>query len=443
MTGNYLNVYNCQKNKNSSMIYIVASFLFLLLFVLRDILHINISYYLISVAAMAIIFILPQAQISAFVLSVYIFANSGFSGAFVATVFMAVLIRFAYCLKRISIPFLIIIILLTFEMLHIFSSASATMSEYIILLIGYLTFAILIQFPSNKMDLLFLQKSFCAFAVFFVAMSFAQMFMAYGSISGVIQHGMRTDEYQDLVDGSEVLMANQNYLTVLCSTGLGISALLLSHAKRKLPYIVVFAIFIFVGLLTVSKMFMGILAVFAIYTIYASFRKGIKYGLFIVALLVTAAWFVYNLFDDTLIAMVKERFQTGSLTTGRLDIVESLLVHMDENPYLYFCGTGMVALKYVMIEMCGKVVHSSVFEVLGAWGIPGLVLTVALIASLARKVTRENETKFALNIQALPLVIVLVYSVAGMLFSEISAVARLVACIYALGIHRTKEKQSD
>ena len=208
------------------------------------------------------------------------------------------------------------------------------------------------------------------------------------------------------------------------------------NARRKLPYVIAILCFIFLGLLTISKMFIVILACYALYIIYSMGKRNIKKGIIAILLLIILTSVLYALFKDTLLLMVKERFMEGDLTTGRIDGINLMFNYMDGNWHTYIFGTGILNLQHVL----GVAIHSSLFEIIGGWGFLGSILPllfVFLICKDIKNYEKNNKNKQVLNY--LPLIVMLSYSLTGMLFSSATAIARLIVCIYAIGVKGEKQ----
>lgn len=412
--------------------YWLITVLYCLLFFLRDVFNLRVSYNMISIITMGIILILPIDYLHAFVLSVYIFSAAGFSGLFSVCVLIAVVMRTISCFRFAKMPTVYLLIMVIFELFHSIVGHNVNFGTYIALLSAMICFAALTQIPEKYVNKNLLADSFILFACFFVSMSFIQMLRLYGSVEGILNYGMRTRQFQDLITAGGKLIANPNYLTVVCSTGIGISLLRLSQKHNKIPYFIAISIFVFIGLTSVSKMFIGIIALLIIYITYSSFKRNLKTGILATFALAAVSGIVYFLFKDTLIDAVLRRFQVGDLTTGRVDIIHDLFAYMNEKPYLYIIGNGILELVYVMLGIGSGGIHNSFFEVLGGWGIPGIFVVIGFIVSLVKHVQRIEEFRTRSLMKYLPLTIVLVYSMAGMLFSSPTGISRLLTCIYVI-----------
>lgn len=412
-------------------IYYISCFLFCGLYFARDIMGFRVTYSVIYCFVALSVLVFSREETISFILSMLAFQNAGYSGIFAIIILVTVVIKFNNSIRFAKTPFILIILLSLYEVAHYFYPGGAATGEYITYICLFLSIGILLQYDFLNIDRRFLVKSYFIFSLFFSLMTFIQMLNSYGSLHSLMQFGFRGEEYGLLVKQTGHLIANQNYLTVLCSVNLGIGSLMITREKNRKIYILGVGCFIFVGLLTVSKMFVIILVGYFLYLMIAAFRKSTEYGFLTAILGATVAFAIYSLFDQNLLALVRYRFSSGDISTGRIDIIHQLLAFMANNKYTYFWGTGLLNLQYQL----GVAVHNSIFEIIGGWGIIGSIIPVILTKKMINDIKNKRgykKTKFGLN--ALPLMITLLYSLTGMLFSSPTGIARLVVCIYALGI---------
>lgn len=412
-------------------IFILICIGFCSLYFLRDIFGIGISYNMIYLMASLGVLLCTKEESIAFILSMLAFQNAGYNGKFAVLILFVVILKFHDMIRKMRSPFMVLALICIYELFHYFYPGGASIGEYVTYIALVLVLGILCQYPYERLDKLLIMKSYFGFSLFFALMTLFQMLQRYGSFEILIQVGFRGEEYSELVSHATNLIANQNYLTVICSVNLGVGALIILHARNKLKYIIAVSCFIFVGLLTISKMFMIILAGYAIYLIYVAFKKKARYGIATIVLCCAVFGMIFHLFGDNLLVLVGERFEKGDFTTGRVDIVKQLFDYMEVNKYVNIWGTGILNLPYRL----GVAVHSSIFEVIGGWGYPGIVLVstfIVIMLSVVKKACVYSRIKKGLNV--LPLLIMLSYSVTGMLFSSPGAIARLIVCIYAVGL---------
>lgn len=429
-----MNILGSPRKENkitTSWLYIALCCLFCSLYFARDIWHINISYYVVYAVAAITILTVRQTEAVAFFISISAFTGAGFDGLFSMLLFGCMLLRFCYYLKRVKLFSVMLVLMCIYEVLHYFAATNTALGTIITYVMVLASLLIVQQCPYNTVDKELVVNSFIAFSLFFVMMTLIQMIDAFGSLKALLESGYRTSEYSELRE-IDALSANQNYITSLCSLNLCLCVLMLSKKMPKLFYIAAFAIFLVSGLLTVSKMFFVVIVAFAVYVSIMAFKQSLLKGIGVVVLMILAGVLILWVTGDSLIDMVFYRFETEDLTTGRTDIVGELLVYMREHPQTYFFGAGIIQVHYLL----SGGIHSSFFEVIGGWGIPGLVMVFYYIAALVAYARRESVTEGSKpnGYNYLPLLMYLGYSLIGMLFGSAFAVVKLMVCIYAIGI---------
>lgn len=414
---------------NAKQTYIFYCVLFCGLYFIRDILGVNVSYYVIYTFAGFIVFALPKKQVIAFIISIASFADAGFNGVFSCILFCCVAVKFWGEYKKLKTYSCLLLLMVLYEIFHYLATPLMPIG-YLVTHIFVLPIVIIVQqYPQNFIDKNLIVDSFIAFSMFFVLMTVLQMSMAYGSLGALLQNGFRSNEYTELQE-LKTLSGNQNYITSLCSLNLGLCALMISIRGHKFVYIMETIIFVIVALLTVSKMFIVVCVAFTAYVVFYAYKRNIRTGIGLTIAFLIAVLLVIYFFGDTLIEMVLERFQSGDLTTGRVDIIKSLLGYMKAHPLTFIIGIGIQNPYYYL----GHAIHSSVFEVIGGWGISGLIIVIIYLVGLindSRKAAFRNGSRPGM-LNYLPVCILLGYSLIGMLFSSPYDLLKMMATIYAI-----------
>lgn len=426
-----------QQLKQTRYVYILACIAFCGLYFVRDILGIGISYYMIYLTGAVAIWLCTKEESIAFILAMLAFQNAGYNGIFSIMILVVIVIKFRGMIRRMKAPFLLLSSACVYELLHYIAPGGASSGEYLTYIALVMVLGILCQYPYEWLNKMLIVKSYFGFSLFFALMTLFQMIEKYGSFEALLEVGFRGEEYGELVQHATNLIANQNYLTVICSVNLGLGALIISKVKNKVPYIVGVACFILVGLLTISKMFIVILSCYAIYLVVVAYKRNFLYGILATIVCIFMFFLIFYWFGDNLLELVGDRFEQGDFSTGRVEIIEQLLSYMKAHKYTYIWGTGILNLPYCL----GVAVHSSIYEIIGGWGYVGGLLAVMFIVVMLKNVKKAagyRKIKKGLNI--LPLLIMLSYSITGMLFSSPGAIARLIVCIYAVGITGEKNE---
>ncbi len=411
--------------------FILVCAAYCLAYFVRDVIGLRFDYFFIYAFAAFIIFFVSKEEAVCFLVGISAFTQAGYDGKFSMLLLLCMLIKFAQHLGKIQKYSLFIIFMCAQESILYFSVGTKGIGSLITYVFILMVLFFIQQYPSERIDKIKMTNTFIAFSAFFIISILIKLVVAYGSFSDLIQLGFRSDEYSQILK-AEGLSANANYITLLSALNICLCTLLVSKGYSKKLYIPLIAFFTFCGLLTISKMFFAVLFVYILFVVFMQLRANLKSGVIAVVGLVAVLIAVYVAFGDTLISMVIERFMQGNLTTGRTTIVKNLISYMNSHPFSYVTGVGILEVHTIL----DYAIHSSVFEILGGWGIIGLVLVVMYV-SFAVNNARLICKKQCIKINAynyLPLGLLLGYTLIGMLFSSAFSVIQLQLCLYAIQI---------
>lgn len=243
------------------------------------------------------------------------------------------------------------------------------------------------------------------------------LLMAFANLQRL---GVDTEETKK---GTEILgsQINPNSLGVICvlaMTGL----MQLRQAGRKkwsdMPMVLFLLVF---GTLTSSRTYLACLAMMAVLLLIS--QKGSlahKLKFLGAILIVTAiALAVLYLIFPTLMGYYAGRFQEKDLTTGRLDLMVKYHDFIMSNPKVMFFGVGLQDfLKKVLVifRVAVHVPHNGIQEVIVAWGLPGLLLFVALWGAMILRSRKCCKKQGLINY--IPLLVILLKAQAGQMLDS-------------------------
>lgn len=423
-----------QKPQSNVRVWFVSlCALFLGLFFLRDAIGLPINYYIIYAVVLVGVLTFSKEEAVCLFLALSSFVSAGLDGVFCVLLFVCVVLKFAFSVQSFRPYSLFLIAVCIVELFWFFISPS-TVGVFLTYVMFLLSLFVIQQYPCEKVDASLVVNTFIAFSLVYCIILVTKMITLCGSLEELIRVGMRVEEYQEMSG----IHPNQNYLTQICCLNLGLCVLMLSKKYNRLPYIVAIILFGFFGLLTVSKMFMATIVVFSLYLVLLSFKHSVLRGFSVVIVLAALVAVAYALFADTLIDMVVNRFDSEELSSGRISIIKSLLSYMNEHPGTYVWGVGILNVH----NTASSAVHASIFELLGGWGVFGLLLAVIYVSS-AIKHARNSALVAGVRISGynyLPMLILLGYTSIGMLFGSSFTVAQITVCAYAIMV---KERAMD
>lgn len=229
------------------------------------------------------------------------------------------------------------------------------------------------------------------------------------TISGLQRLGMTSDEARKslAIQGGEM---NPNTLGILCVLAMtGLFQLRLTGQGKKNDMILAALLLVF-GTLTSSRTYLVCLALMVLFLLFGqkgSLSSKIKF-FFAVIVVVAVAFLVLNLIFPELLAYYYSRFQVEDITTGRADLLPlyNRFLLSDYRHLLYGVGLQNFGNKMVNIyRVANNTPHNGIQEILLAWGIPGLILFVALLIVLIQRSGRSGRKVGLLNY--IPLLIIL------------------------------------
>lgn len=440
------NIAQMEYKQSKYRLYSVLCALFFFLYFIRDVLGVSISIYLIYAISLMIVLACDFSCVVAFFVSFSALSNTGFNSVAIIALFIAFLIRYVgFCKAKFTINRnYILLIVMVYELSHyIFNNYAllTTVIKYVIFIfISFLIFSL----PGDSIDRKVVISSFVWFSVAYVLLALLiSLNLMSWNIGYLISEGLRAKEYTDAISGTQgYILGNQNFISSVCSVNLGICVWKIIENKKRLLHTILMFFFLISGLLTISKLFFGILFFLFVLFVCLMWKKNPRYGItaFLAGIIFIALIFVF--FGDTLITLVFNRFRSGMMsgdvTTGRVSTYELLVDYLRENVWALLFGTGILNLVYVL----GDGVHSSIFEVIGGWGILGLpffILLIRMVVKNAYDYRRMNYLKIN-YLTYIPLVIGIVYSFGGMMFGEAGSFLRIVLYMYILMEGETKNE---
>lgn len=420
--------------KKQKLLFVLMCIVFCGLYFIRDIFGFSISFYFIYIVACLTVVVANISQAFSFFLALTAFSNGGFNGVFAFLIAATFLVKLLVTNKKIKISrFLALsIVCVFFEVFHIPFDYSVQIGEVVSYVVLILVGSLATCICPDEIDRKEVIVNFICFSLFFAVMAVLinLKFFDY-NFNNFFTTGMRTSEYTEAIQSSRpYLLGNQNFLTSLCSINLCLCTLMLYYCEKKIPYVFASVVFVVVGLLTISKMFFVVLALYLAYIAFSIFKIKKIRGIVFIALLGIIAVSFYLLFKDTLIEAAIYRFRHEDLTTGRIEGINQMMSVFSQDNLYWLFGTGILNL----LNVVGIGIHSSFFEAIGGWGIGGVLLFFAYYY-VALKTAKEYRIKHKIKINVinyLPLFIAFVYALGGMVFSSWGAFIRIIIFIYSL-----------
>lgn len=232
--------------------------------------------------------------------------------------------------------------------------------------------------------------------------------LLYSSIGEMIVNGLRFGAViqQNRFDNTGNLGMDKNTIALLCLLTMTICCYLSQSSKEK-KYYIVLGTALFFGLLTLSKTFLLMLAVFAMLLFISNaakgrFSKNQLIGLPALAIAVVCiVLFVTPI--NTLVVNLLNRFTVtdtsktyGTLTTGRDLIFAYYNRFMLENPKYWLTGVGLKNIGVVVQRFQGATTHNAIQDIFVCCGVFGIVIFTLFFAQMFKdaKKTRKRKNSF-------------------------------------------------
>lgn len=346
---------------------------------------------------------------------------------------------------RVDGSFVLILLMLIWELFHCFSS-NWSPSMLVTAITPLLFVAVCLVIDFDNLDYSVIARTVASVAaymgllqiIFYIVRAngnLVQVFTTLGRLGSM-------SEENTLIGGA----INPNTLGII--TVLGMTGLLQIQAAglRKKTDIALFFVLLLLGMLTQSRTFLACLfLMFVMVLIYQ--RKDSKKVwqilgstiLICILIVLVMAWVFPGILEDFV-----ERFKVEDLTTGRGRIMGEYHRFVIDNPKVMFFGIGLSNFNEKVLnvyQISSHVPHNSIQEIVVAWGIPGIVMMCLLIFMIIRKSAKYNEKKSVMSY--IPLAIILLKCMAGQLLTSGYTMIAFVFAYLSLCQNFTPTKKLD
>lgn len=214
---------------------------------------------------------------------------------------------------------------------------------------------------------------------------------------------------------------NPNSLGVMCVLGMTGLMQLRMAGRGKLGDMVLVVFLLVFGVLTSSRTYLACLALMGVLLLFSqkgSLSQKLKFLGAVVAVVLLAIGVIYLIFP-TLIEFYFSRFQVEDVTTGRLDLMVAYHEFVVSNPVVMFFGIGLHNFYEKVLEVyrvAAYVPHNGIQELIVAWGLPGLLMFVALWTAMilcSKKCCKKQGI-----INYIPLLVILLKAQAGQMLDS-------------------------
>lgn len=237
---------------------------------------------------------------------------------------------------------------------------------------------------------------------------------------------------EDILNGGAIHPNTLGIINVLSITGL--MQLRALKRSKKTDYVVILLLII-LGALTASRTFFVCLLTMGFFLIVGekgSTQKKLRMMAVLTLVAAVSLLLLYIFFPSSLEYYIG-RFFVEDITTGRDDLMVAYHRFMTEHLWVLLFGVGLSGFGDKVVDIyraAGNTPHNNIQEILVAWGIPGLLMMTALVATLVLRARSFRRRGAMLNY--IPLIIILVKSLAGQMISSGYTVLALVLAYLSL-----------
>lgn len=411
-------------------ILIVFSFLF----IIRDVLQLNIPRSVFIFLAVIICLFFNNNHVYCFLAFIIPGANG------ISYTFISLIVLLSLIIKGINFNSTILIIGLILSVIEILSFIYGPFNLFeLVRFMGvfFVAFLYMGEIKNNYDHAKILNYFYFGFIVAMINL-FGQYIMHY-SIIELFNLSIRFGNTKELFGyGKDAILLsyNPNGLGTLCLLTIFTSLLMVKVRSRKIYYLVTF-FSVLVGIMTQSRTFL-LTFVFAIAIYILAEIKSLKSLIKIVTFGGVLGGICILLFATVLSSYAEsllERFQTSDLFNGRIEIMQYYLLESLKYPLRFLFGVGMQDYqgKYLYEMSC----HNAIQEIMITWGITGLFIIVYLFYYIIKNARMQNS-KILLT-QYLPFFIIIFVAQMGQGFTDYPAMLWLMIGYTAMLLKNDKE----
>ena len=186
-----ISVLNSQKTiPKSRFVFVLMCLTFCGLYVAKDVLGFEISYYLIYAVAAITVLIVSKEEAIGFFMAISSFTGAGFDGTFCLIFFVCLLFRFIDTLGSIKLYSVLLLLMCLFETWHYVFGGANEFGAYITYVMVLGALFIVQQYPHEKINKAFIVNTFLVFSLFFVMVTIVRLLIEHGSLAELLQQGL-------------------------------------------------------------------------------------------------------------------------------------------------------------------------------------------------------------------------------------------------------------
>jgi len=388
-------------------------------------------------AAMVIPFFLKPTEITAYIVG-FSMMGTGIQVAYIAlTCIISLLIKS----KMKNITLISIFVFTIYELLHIITSPSDNLTEFLRYIIIYFLLFYIMFIDYEKQDKIRVVDSYIYGTIFSILHIFVETLLIFDGnllkyVDGTFRFGYAEQLETDLTMAADPNLVGQScsFVIVFC-----IALIMLGYKNKK--YYLSMVIALLAGTLTISKTFLlSIVLIFVLMILFVGSWNSVKMmkRRVLLLIIVLLGCFVVLKVNPSYLDNIFSRVDTTDITTGRTanaSIYLEYLMNKGEN-LLFGVGMQNVGEK---IGFSGSP-HAAIIEGVVCWGLIGVLLMLALIIASVKHNTAYVKSKM---LNYIPLIIFSVLIQTTQLFRLRDRVIALIVVIVLTGISQKGDETNE
>lgn len=355
-------------------------------------------------------------------------------------IFTLSLIMIAYVVRfpksfRLNICILPAVLMILWESLHLIGADGVTLKSFVgnFVPLGFCGFILCcdtrrIHYPYIVRALAVAVVAVCSFLLLKVLLSDGVAgFEAFMKL----RYRLGEESRDVAIEGMDF---NPNTLAYIClHAAIGLIQLVISK-KHKLSDVVLLAVLLFFGFVTLSRTYLLCVAILAVLLfLYVPMERAQKKKIAIVCGVAAVAFvaLMFAIVPELMMSFLRRIFSKGP-GDSRFDLFIQYTAHIFGSFKNLLYGTGIHNMHKELMQLYGvDVPHNGIQELLVAWGLPGLVMFLAHMAAMwMRSGYDVPRPRF---VHYLPLIMVLIKVQVGQLVSSHMTLLMLCMCYLSMG----------
>ena len=335
---------------------------------------------------------------------------------------------------RVNLSFLPVLLMLIWELIHCLQGGFS-IKPFVALWIPYLICLLLMWQDVSDIDYPMVVRCLAVCTVVMCLTLLGMVLKRSGfRISAAFVNMQRLGQAAE-EDKAGVFQINPNSLGVICTLAISALLQLITTGRGRRSDLVLALIMVICGALTTSRTFLLLLLTMALLfwiNQEGGFVKKLRFLLQIVAAATVSVVILAQVFPAAIENFIY-RLTVADLSSGRGELFIAYNRFLGEQPKVLLFGVGLMDFGNEVVReyaVAANVPHNGIQEILVAWGIPGLALTVWFLGAMLRRSGKKLWNRSLLS--HVPLLLLLLKVQLGQVITSSYTMMALVFCYLSL-----------